>query len=151
MIRTTLLQRVGVAGTIGVSGALVGLMIARLEPLFDSAGFVGCAAAGAFAAGLVLADGFGRRGPWGWALSAASFALATVLGAAIAVLFLPLEDLIARIDLPGLAINLANASILGPVYVMEMVTGRGGIFLPWAVSVLAVHLLALQWRKARSA
>ena len=142
---TTLKERFGVATAIGSSGGLVAHAITQASPYFnDDLGFCRGAAAGAVVAGFLLAGGFGRSGAGGWALAALSFAGATLIGAAIAVLFLPLEAFVARLDLPDIALGFLGSLAMGPLYVVEMVTSKGAVLLPWIGSVLGIHLIALR-------
>ncbi len=151
MSKISLKERFGVAVAIGISGGLVAQAIMQASPYFNGdMGFCRCAAGGAFVAGFVLAGGFGRTGIWGWALAAGSFVAATLIGAVVAVMFLPLENFIASLDLPGVALSFAGGLALGPLFVAEMVTGKASVLLPWAGSVLGIHLLAQYLRDPRA-
>ncbi len=151
MSKTTLKERFGVATGIGVSGGLVAQAITQASPYFaGDFGFCRCAAAGAFLAGFVLASGFGRSGLGGWVLAAVTFVAATLIGAAVAVMFLPLEAFIASLDLPELALTFVGGLAMGPLYVVEMVTGKLGVLLLWVGSILGIHLLAQYLRDHRA-
>lgn len=151
MNRTTLQQRFGVATAIGFSGGLVAHAIGQAGPYFaDDFGFCRCAAAGAFMAGFVFAGGFGREGVSGWLWAAVSFVAATLVGAVVAVAFLPLEAFMQQLDLPNLAMDFAGWLAMGPLYVVEMVTSKVAVLLPWIGSVLGIHLLAQYLRDVRT-
>lgn len=149
MNKIAIRERFGVALAIGLSGGLVAHAITQVSPVFGSdLGFCRCAAAGAFVAGFVLAGGFGRAGLGGWALAALSFIGATLIGAACAVLFMPLEALIASLDLPNITMGFLGGLAMGPIYVVEMVTSTSAVLLPWVGSILGIHLLAQYLRDA---
>ncbi|MEM6304173.1 MAG: hypothetical protein AAF744_05595 [Pseudomonadota bacterium] len=148
MSRMTLQKRTGVATAVGLSGALTAFAITQASPFFSGdAGFCRCAGAGAFVAGFLLAGGFGKAGAQGWMWAAGTFACATVLGALCAVLFLPLDDFVARLEVPQMALGLLSGLAMGPFYVLEMLTSDLAVLLPWFGSILAIQLLALYLRE----
>ena len=66
MTNITVTQRFGRAAAIGVAGLAVALMITVADRHFRAdMGFLGCATAGAFLAGLVVARTLGGQGTWG--------------------------------------------------------------------------------------
>lgn len=98
--------RFTLAGMIAAAGAIVAFGISVLSPdllrqsgvFKDTLPFVRVAAGGALCAGLLVAPGFGRAGGWGWALSSLSFLAATILGAVLAWLMIPLESIIDMVS-----------------------------------------------------
>ena len=148
MTRINLQHRLGVALAVGLSGGLVAQAITGSAPLLGPDwGFCVCAAVGAFIAGFVLAPGFGIAGVRGWAIAGLTFIVATLLGAAVAVLFLPLEGFLARVEVPQLALDYASAMAIAPLFVLSELFNTINVLLPWLGSILCIHLLAQYLRR----
>ncbi|APE43075.1 hypothetical protein BOO69_06330 [Sulfitobacter alexandrii] len=142
MRKMTVDQRFPIALVIGSAGAAVALAIQATTGTFSGeAGFVRVAGAGALLGGLALADGFGRPGWAGLIRSVLSFAGATVFGAMMAVVLLPLDQFLSDIDPFGPLRDAVSAAVVGPLFVLGSILEEAAVLAVWSVGAGAAHLL----------
>ncbi len=133
-------QRFGRAAMVGVSGGMVALLIVLTDRMFyGDWGFVRAAFMGAFIAGYLLARGFGGDGAWGWFRAGLTFAACTVLGAAIAVPLLEVDEWLMGTAVMEQVVSFAGMSVLGPVYVLGMLGEHYLVWAVWAAAFIAAQ------------
>lgn len=141
MTNITVTQRFGRAAAIGVAGLAVALMITVADRHFRAdMGFLGCATAGAFLAGLIVARTFGGQGTWGW--FCAGFGGARILRPVLAVLLMPFDQGVMRAGPAMMEMIVASGS--GPIYVLGMIGGHNWVTEAWIASYSGTQTLALQ-------
>lgn len=97
MPRLNIRQRLTRASLIGGAGLSVAWAIIMSDGSYRHAGvFLRCAGGGAFLAGVILADLFGRGGCRGWFLAGMGYSGATVLGVIFGMCLLPLDAAVMR-------------------------------------------------------
>lgn len=138
--------RFEIAGAVGLSGAVVALALTGADRhlAFDW-GFVRVACAGAFVAGLGIADGFGHRGWQGLLLGGISFVIATMFGAVIAFLLMPFEAWwVGAVPMPspGGPFHFSQC-LIAPVYVAASVIASLPLAGIWIACALGVQKAAL--------
>lgn len=143
MTTITKKQRFARAAAIGAAGfAVASAIILTDGQLRGDWGFLRCATAGAFLAGLIFAGAFGRGGAWGWFYAGAGFGGSTVMGAIFAVLLLPLDGTFSQMGVLRFLGDPLEAGLFGPVYVAMMMGQNPGVAAVWAVALAALHLTA---------
>lgn len=148
MTRLSIEQRFGVACAVSVAGGLVALclMIAERHIKVDYAIFR-MALGGAFVAGLVVADGLGRRGWKGFAWAILAFGTATVAGAFLAVCLMPIDEMWSFT--PAAFFNPTDTfqvGLMAPVYLMEIALKEATVLNAWMLVGALVHAIALNLR-----
>ncbi|MGJ8544997.1 MAG: hypothetical protein ACSHWZ_06105 [Sulfitobacter sp.] len=134
-------QRIITAAIIGAAGALVALTIAMAagDGLRDL-GFIRVAAAGAFLSGLLVAPGFGGAGTKGWFLSGLAFGAATVLGAVVAVILMPVDAALFGQGGQGISREILRLAPMGPIYVGMMMVENLAVAAAWLGALACVQL-----------
>lgn len=146
MTTLTLQQRFAVATAIGAAGGGVALaMIGQGHFGIGDARFLRVATAGAFLAGLLVAGGLGGQGGPGLLRALLSFLGATVLGAVLAVLLIPLDLLWSQVVLLASLRDWMAGSVAGPIHVLGVLADDLLVFAVWAGGVAAsraAHLIS---------
>ncbi|QFT60339.1 hypothetical protein FIU94_16035 [Sulfitobacter sp. THAF37] len=142
MHKMTVDQRFSIGLVIGAAGAGVALTIQATTGTFSGeAGFVRVASAGALLSGLALAEGFGRPGWVGLIRSVLSFAGATVFGAMISVMLLPVDQFLSEMDPFDPLRDALSAAVVGPLFVLGSIAEEVAVLGIWTVGAGAAHLL----------
>lgn len=146
MSNITIAQRFGRAAAVGAAGFAVAFSIMIADGGFQTDySFLRVATAGAFLSGLLFAGTFGGRGAWGWFCSGLGFGCATVVGAIIAVMLLPLDEVLMHSDILGNLRQMPASGLLGPVYVLSMLVENQWVAMAWVGAYSGVHALATRY------
>ena len=142
--RMTLIARLSVAVLLGASGAAVMVTLGWVEDaVFGELPFVAYAFAGAFSAGVLTAQMFGRDGESGVTLAICGAVLATVLGVAFVA-----GAVAPNVIVPNVEFLEMLKFVFGAVLIVLLLILTTVAFPVWIVAMLGGHLAAKHLRKA---